>query len=54
MVACHGMRALIVSNLDLRFTSRFCHSLTCALGCKDSLSTTFHPEIDGLSEKMHK
>ena len=48
MVARHGMPALIVSDHDPRFTSHFWRNLISALGCKHSLSTTFHPETDGL------
>ena len=54
VVVHHGMPALIVSNSDPRFTSHFWHSLISALVCKYSLSTTFHPEIDSLSERMHR
>ena len=54
VVAHHGMPAQIVSDCDPWFTSRFWHSLISALGCKHSLSTAFHPETDGLSERMHR
>ena len=54
MVARYGMPALIVSGHDLRFTSHFSYSLISAFGCKHSLSTAFHPETDGLSERMHR
>ena len=54
MVVYHGMPASIVSNRDPRFTSHFWNSLISALDCKHSLSTTFHPEADGLSERMHR
>ena len=50
----HGMPASIVSNHHPRLTSYFWCSLISAIGCKHSLSTAFHPEIDGLSEKMHR
>ena len=54
MVVCYGMPASIVLECDPWFTSRFWHSLISALGCKYCLSTTFHPETDGLSERMHR
>ena len=53
VVAHQGMPALIVSNCDPQFTSRFWYSLISALGCKLSLSTIFYPETDDLSERMH-
>ena len=48
MVVHNGVPALIISNCDPWFTSRFWRSLISALGCKHSLSTTFHHERDGL------
>ena len=54
MLAHHGMPALIISDCDLRFTSRFWNSLISALGCKHSLSTVFHPETDVSSKRMYK
>ena len=50
----YGMPTSIVSDYDPRFKSYFWHSLISALGCKHSLSTTFHPETDGLSERIHR
>ena len=54
VVARHGMPASIVSDRDPRFTSTFWRNLVSALGCKHSLSTAFHPETDGQSERMHR
>ena len=54
VVAHHGMPALIVFDHDPRFKSHFWCNLIRALGCKHSLSTTFYPETDGLSERMHR
>ena len=54
MIAHHGMPASIVSNHDHGLHHIFGHSLISALGCKHSLSTAFHPETDGLSERMHR
>ena len=54
VVVCYGMPAQIVSDCNPRFTSYFWCSLISALGCKHSLSTAFHAEIDGLSERMHR
>ena len=52
--ACHGMPASILSNCHPWFTSYFWHSLINALDCKLCLSMAFHPEIDGLSKRMHR
>ena len=54
VVVHHGMPASVVPDCDLRFTLRFWYSLISALGYKHSLSTAFHPETDGLSERMHR
>ena len=54
VVVHHGMPLSIVSNCNQHFTSCFWHSLISALGCKHSLSRAFHPETDGLSERMHR
>jgi hypothetical protein len=40
----------IISDRDLRFTSHFSRALTTKLGIKQNISTTFHPQMDGLSE----
>ena len=54
VVAHHKMPASIVSDRDPRFTLHFLHSLISALGYKHSLSTAFHLETNGLSERMHR
>jgi len=40
-----------VSDRDPRFTSRFWKSLQEALGSKLRLSSAYHPQIDGQSER---
>ena len=52
MVVCHGMPGLIVSVYNPWFASCFWHSFISALGCKHFLTTAFHLETDGLSERM--
>ena len=54
MVVHSGMPFLIEADCDLRFTSHFWHNLISALDCKHSLSMAFHPEMDGLSERIHR
>nr|GFB73742.1 reverse transcriptase domain-containing protein [Tanacetum cinerariifolium] len=47
----HGIPVSIISDRDSRFTSNFWRSLQNALGTKLDMSTTYHPEIDGQSER---
>nr|GEW82337.1 hypothetical protein [Tanacetum cinerariifolium] len=51
IVARHGMAISIISNHDCRFTSRFWQSMKEALGTRLDMSTTYHPQIDGQSER---
>ena len=51
IVRLHGVPVLIVSDRDLRFTSRFWPSLQMALGTRLHFSTAFHPQTDGQSER---
>ena len=52
IVRLHGVPLSIVSDRDPRFTSRFWKELQLALGTKLKFSTTFHPQIDGRSERL--
>nr|GEU92730.1 retrotransposon protein, putative, Ty3-gypsy subclass [Tanacetum cinerariifolium] len=51
IVRLHGTPASIVSDRDLRFTSRFWKGLQSAWGTRPKFSTTFHTEIDGQTER---
>lgn len=46
----HGFSQKIISDLGSRFTSSFLNELTKELQIRFSLSTAFHPHIDGQSE----
>ncbi|GJS63830.1 putative reverse transcriptase domain-containing protein [Tanacetum coccineum] len=47
----HGVPVSIISDRDPRFTSRFWRSLQTSLGTNLDMSTTYHPETDGQSER---
>ena len=51
IVAKHGMPKKLISDRDPRFVARFWRSLVSALGCDHSLSTAYHPETDGQTER---
>nr|GFC32229.1 reverse transcriptase domain-containing protein [Tanacetum cinerariifolium] len=47
----HGIPVSIISDRDPRFASNFWRSLQNALGTRLDMSTTYHPKIDGQSER---
>ncbi|GJT49255.1 reverse transcriptase domain-containing protein [Tanacetum coccineum] len=47
----HGVPVLIISDRDPRFASRFWRSLQKSLGMNLDMSTAYHPETDGQSER---
>ncbi|GJV66212.1 putative reverse transcriptase domain-containing protein [Tanacetum coccineum] len=51
VVARHGIPASIICDRDGRFTSNFWRSFQKALGTDISMSTAYHPETDGQSER---
>ncbi|CAJ2646737.1 unnamed protein product [Trifolium pratense] len=51
IVKLHGIPSSIVSDRDPRFTSRYWESLQEALGTKLRLSSAYHPQTDGQSER---
>ncbi|GJU10978.1 reverse transcriptase domain-containing protein [Tanacetum coccineum] len=51
IVSRHGVPISIISDHDSHFTSRFWKSLQRALGTQLDMSTAYHPETDGLSER---
>ncbi|GKD66198.1 putative reverse transcriptase domain-containing protein, partial [Tanacetum coccineum] len=51
IVARHGVPILIISDHDSRFTSRLWQSMQEALGTRLDISTAYHPQTDGQSER---
>ncbi|MBW0519330.1 hypothetical protein O181_059045 [Austropuccinia psidii MF-1] len=47
-----GVPKIIISDRDTKFTSAFCTSLYDMLGTKLAFSTAYHPQTDGLAERM--
>lgn len=51
IVRLHGVPVTIVSDRDSKFHSQFWKGMQAALGTRVNLSTSFHPETDGQSER---
>ncbi|GJT91692.1 putative reverse transcriptase domain-containing protein [Tanacetum coccineum] len=51
VVSRHEVPVSIISNRDSRFTSQFWQLLQKALGTQMDMSTTYHPQTDGQSER---
>ena len=51
IVQLHGVLVSIVSDRDPRFTAHFWKSFQKAMGTRLTMSTTFHPQTDGQSER---
>ena len=54
VVRLHGIASSIVSDLDPRFTSAFWTETHRLLGTKLMMSTSFHPQTDGATERMNR
>ena len=49
-----GLPERMISDRDPRFTSHFAKALCAQLGIKQNISTAFHPQTDGLSERKNQ
>jgi transposase InsO family protein len=54
IVRLHGVPKRIISDRGSVFTRRFWTSFQEALGTQLNLSTVYHPEIDGQTERMNQ
>lgn len=50
----HGLPSSIVTDRDIIFTSHFWQHLFKALGVTLKLSTTYHPQTDGQTERVNQ
>ena len=51
IVSLHGVSVSIISYRGTQFTSQFWKSFQTALGTRLKMSTAFHPQTDGQSER---
>lgn len=54
VVCRYGCPEHVVSDRDPRFVSHFWSTVMSLLDVRQSLSTAYHPETDGQSERMHR
>jgi hypothetical protein len=54
VVRLHGLPSKIISDRDVRFTSRFWQALFQLTGTKLNFSSSHHPETDGQTERMNR
>ncbi|KAD5802711.1 hypothetical protein E3N88_14071 [Mikania micrantha] len=54
IVSRHGVPISIISDRDSRFTSRFWQTLQNALGTQINMSTAYHPQTDGKTERTNQ
>jgi len=50
----HGVPRKLITDRDTRFRGKFMDALTASLGITQALSTAFHPQSDGQTERMNQ
>ena len=53
IVRLHGLPKSIVSDRDPKFMSRWWKEVHRLLGAKLLMSTSFHPQMDGVTERVN-
>ncbi len=51
---CFGLPLKVISDRDMRFTSKFAKELCQCLGISQNISTVYHPHMDGQSERTNQ
>ncbi|MCO5562959.1 hypothetical protein L7F22_016595 [Adiantum nelumboides] len=54
IVRLHGIPTRIISDRNAKFTSKFCQAMFQSLGTQLNLSTAYHPETDGQTERVNQ
>ena len=54
IVCLHGVPSKVLSDRGTQFTSKFCRQLHETLGTRLEVSTTFHPQTDGQTERVNQ
>ena len=54
LVRYHGIPSVFITDRDKLFTSNYWKTLVAAIGIKHKLSTAFHPQTDGQTERMNQ
>lgn len=54
LVRYHGFPKIYITDRDKLFTSNYWNTLTGALGIKHKLSTSYHPQTDGQTERANQ
>ena len=54
VVRLHGLPSKLISDRDARFTGSFTTELCRLLGTRQALSTSFHPQTDGQTERTNR
>ena len=54
VVKYHGLPEVIISDRDTRFTGHFWQAIFSRLGVQSKLSTAYHPQTDGITERLNR
>lgn len=54
IISQHGLPDEVISDRGTTFTSKFWQAFTALLGVKHKLSTAFHPQTDGQTERLNQ